>query len=44
MNNRNMRDMFKIKVEYEGQMLYKGKAKGVKGLKKTFEDLEYKLR
>ena len=44
MNRKNMRDLFKVKIEYEGQVLTKEKAKGLKGLKKVFKTLELKLR
>jgi hypothetical protein len=44
MNQRNMRDMFKVRIEYEGQIITKEKAKGVKGLKSIFKNLELKLK
>lgn len=43
MDMRNIRDMFKIKVEYEGQTLIKQKGKGKKGLRKIFNDIDSKL-
>jgi len=44
MNGKNMRDLFKVRVEYEGQVITKQKAKGVKGLKQIFKNLEFKLK
>lgn len=44
MNMRNMQDIFKVKIEYEGQVITKEKAKGVKGLQNVFKKLEMKLR
>ena len=44
MKNRNMSDLFKVKVEYEGQIITKEKVKGVKGLQSVFKKLEMKLR
>jgi len=43
-NLRDMRDTFKVKIEYEGQVLEKSKVKGLSGLDKLFKDLKLKLR
>lgn len=43
MDMRTLNDMFKVKIEHEGKPLYKSKVKGVKGLKKVFKELEFKL-
>ena len=40
---RSMNDIFKVKIEYEGRTLTKTKAKGIKGLKELFDELEWKL-
>jgi hypothetical protein len=39
-----MSDVFKIKVEYEGDTLHKEKCEGLDGLKKVFKKLEFKLK
>jgi hypothetical protein len=43
MNRRDMQDMFKVKIEHDGKPFYKGKVRGSKGLKKIFDDLEFKF-
>jgi hypothetical protein len=47
MNMKNLRDMretFKVKIEYEGQVLEKSKVRGLSGLESVFKNIRLKLR
>lgn len=43
-NYRDLRGLFKVRIDYEGQTLLKAKIKGKKGLIDLFEEVDFKLK